>query len=125
MIEVSKSLIERNGKYLLLRRSSSSKFFPNLWDFPGGKTNPAEDTREALIRETKEETSLEITPDKKIGDFNYTENDVPIHFQIFSINNFVGDVKLSQDHSAFTWIPKKDLDKYDLAPIVKLFFNLS
>lgn len=124
MIEVAKSLIEKNNKYLLIKRSSSSEFFPGLWDFPGGKIKSGEDIKEALIREVKEETSLKITPNEKVGDFNYTENNTPIHFQIFSVKSFFGDVKLSQDHSEFVWVSKENLAKYDLTPIVKLFFNL-
>ncbi|OIO46270.1 MAG: hypothetical protein AUJ28_02830 [Parcubacteria group bacterium CG1_02_37_51] len=77
-----------------------------------------------MIRETNEETSLEIIPEEKIGDFNCTENDVSIHSQIFSVKNYSGEVKLSQDHSESMWLSKEDLEKYDLALIVKLFFNL-
>jgi mutator protein MutT len=125
MIEVAKSLIKKNEKYLLLKRSSDSKFFPGLWDFPGGKIEPREDVTEALIREAKEETSLEIIPQEKIGDFDYIENDTPVHFQIFSVKNFSGDIKLSQDHSEFIWLSIEGLSKYDLAAIVKLFFNIT
>lgn len=67
---------------------------------------------------------MEIIPKEKIGDFNYAENDIPIHFQIFSVKNYSGSIKLSQDHSEFIWICKENLEKYDLAPIVKLFFKL-
>ncbi len=120
MIEVVKLLIKEKEKYLLLKRSSSSKFFPNLWDFPGGKIKLEEDTIEALTRETMEETSLEVTPQEKVGDFDCIENDIPIHFQIFSVENFSGDIKLSQEHSEFAWLSAEDLRKYDLSPIVKL-----
>ncbi len=123
MIEVAKSLIKKNEKYLLLKRTSSSKFFPNLWDFPGGKIEPEEGAKEALIRETKEETSLEIIPEKKIGDFDYTEDDILIHFQIFAVKKYTGAVALSKDHSDSMWFSRGDFKNYDLAPIVKLFFN--
>jgi 8-oxo-dGTP diphosphatase len=124
MIEVAKSIIQKENKCLLLKRSSSSKFFPELWDFPGGKINPGEEVKEAVIRETEEETSLIIVPSKKVGDYHYTEHDTPIHFQIFSIISFNGEVKLSEDHSDFKWVSEQNLNKYNLAPIVKLFFKL-
>ncbi len=60
MIEVVKALIKKNEKYLLFKRHSDSKFFPGLWDFPGGKIEPGEDVTEALVKESKEETSLDI-----------------------------------------------------------------
>ena len=124
MIEVVKSIIQTEHKYLILKRSSSSKFFPELWDFPGGKINLGEEVKEAVIREIAEETSLTIVPSKKLGDYHYTEHDTPIHFQIFSIASFNGEVKLSEEHSDFVWVSEKNLNKYELAPIVKLFFKL-
>lgn len=124
MIEVAKSLILKDGKYLVIRRAMSSKFFPGLWDFPGGKIEQGEDPDKAVIRETREETSLEVTVGEKLGDYDYTEKGNPIHFQIYSITKAGGKVKLSKDHTDHSWIAKEEMQNYDLAPIVKLYFNL-
>ena len=124
MIEVAKALIKKEKGYLLLKRSSNSKFFPNLWDFPGGKIKPGEEAKEAVIREVNEETSLKIVPGEKIGDYDYVERGVSIHFQIFQVSSFRGNMKLSKDHGAAIWVLEKELGKYELAPIVKLVFRL-
>jgi len=49
------------GKYLLMKRSDTEKNFPALWAFPGGKVEEGETVIDAVRREVREETALEIT----------------------------------------------------------------
>jgi len=62
VLVVTVALIEREGRYFLQRRAASSKRFANLWEFPGGKLEPGETPREALLRELMEE--LAWTPEE-------------------------------------------------------------
>ncbi len=55
-----KVLIEKNGKYLFLRRSQAFKPGPQKWDIPGGRIEPDEPLSEALEREVREETHLSL-----------------------------------------------------------------
>ncbi len=68
------AIINKNGKYLITRRSKDKKRFPGKWTVPGGKletedyTSLPKDTEfywynvleKVLRREVKEETGLEI-----------------------------------------------------------------
>lgn len=123
MIRVAKSLIKQGDKYLLLKRSADSKFFASLWDFPGGKIDPDENVSNAVIREAKEETGLDVKPLKIVSELNYNEKSFDINFKIFSIESFSGEVKLSKDHTDFKWIDKKEIKELELAPVVSLFFK--
>ena len=111
MINVAKSLIIENNKILLIRRSAESKFFPTLWDFPGGKLEFNESPEESVIRETLEETALNITIDKLLGEYDYVGNDKPTHFWIFSVKEFVGKIKLGKDHNDYILISKETPSK--------------
>ena len=57
---IQKAIIKDGSKFLILLKSSSSKNFPNVWDFPGGKPDSGEDLIESLKREVFEETKLKI-----------------------------------------------------------------
>jgi 8-oxo-dGTP diphosphatase len=61
----AQALVERDGKVLLGRR----KFDPGagLWDIPGGFIDEHEHPIEALHRELREETGLEIEPNELLG----------------------------------------------------------
>ena len=56
MIKVSCGIISINDRVLVVRRSSTDRFNPFFWEFPGGKVDEGETTLEAAIRETQEET---------------------------------------------------------------------
>ena len=59
-----KALIENKGKYLILEQEYQGK---KILDLPGGKIDYNETPYDALIREVKEETCLEIEVVKPVG----------------------------------------------------------
>ena len=99
-----------NGDVLLLKRSKSSHFAPEKWGFPGGKIEKGETPQEAAIRETMEETSLQILKATKLGRFDLVE--------AFIADEYEGDVKIDHEHSDWAWVPRSELKHYELAPNV-------
>jgi 8-oxo-dGTP pyrophosphatase MutT (NUDIX family) len=71
-------LLRRGGKHgdralevLLLKRSGSAKFMPNVWVFPGGAVDKADGEGEAghracAVRELAEEASIELDPAEEL-----------------------------------------------------------
>ena len=53
-------IVDGEGRTLLIRRSKANKNFIGKWEWPGGKVDPGEDFAVAAIRETKEETGLDV-----------------------------------------------------------------
>jgi len=51
-------LIER-GRVLLTQRKKGTHL-AGAWEFPGGKVEPGEDPRDALVRELREEVGIEV-----------------------------------------------------------------
>lgn len=49
-----------NGRVLLLRRGGNGKFGQNMWDLPGGKSEPGEPVTRTAVRELVEETGLVV-----------------------------------------------------------------
>lgn len=58
MVNVVIGIIEQNDKILLIQRERGD--FVNLWGLPGGKVEECEHLDEAVIREMKEEISVEM-----------------------------------------------------------------
>ena len=54
-----------NGRVLLARRAHPP--FEGFWDIPGGFLNEGEDPLDGLRRELKEETGLEVEPERFLG----------------------------------------------------------
>jgi len=59
LLVVACALIDADGKILLARRPEGKKM-AGLWEFPGGKVNPAELPEAALVRELKEELGIDV-----------------------------------------------------------------
>ena len=106
-----KAFIEKDGEVLLL--------FDNLGlDFPGGKIRKGEkDLAEALKREVREETTLEI----EVGEIftswivEFPPYDRTTNF-VFLTGYYCtyvsGDMKLSDEHDKFIWVNKDNYMKY-------------
>ena len=58
---------ERDGRYLLLRRSSDKDFAPGAWECVTGRVQQGEGFEDALRREVREETGLDVTVDAIVG----------------------------------------------------------
>lgn len=54
--------LERADGRILMQQRPAGKAHGGLWEFPGGKVEPGETPRAALVREVKEELSLDLDP---------------------------------------------------------------
>jgi len=57
--EVAAAVIERPDGLFLLACRPEGKPYPGYWEFPGGKIEPGESPREALVRELREELGID------------------------------------------------------------------
>lgn len=59
--EVALILLNDKGEILLQKRSSTKEIEPNKWAWHGGHVIAGETSKEAIIRETKEELGLTLS----------------------------------------------------------------
>jgi 8-oxo-dGTP diphosphatase len=113
-IVVGGVIFNSKNKLLLLKRASDD-FMGDLVELPSGTVDEDETILEALRREIKEETSLDIDSiDKYIGSFDYLSSSGKKTRQLnFLLTTNSSSVKLSpKEHSAYYWINiNNDSDK--------------
>jgi 8-oxo-dGTP diphosphatase len=66
-------MVNENGKIVLIQRKGVT--FHNFWALPGGTVDEGETIEEALIREMKEETGVDVDPKEILGIFSDPERD--------------------------------------------------
>ena len=101
-------------KILVLRRHPKSKTNPHKWELPGGKIEKGEFFDEALIREVKEETNLDV----KVGDFcEAVQDDYPhkrtVQLIMYS-KDITGEVKISDEHDDWMWASINEIKSLDI-----------
>ena len=93
--------------------------------FPGGHIEPGESFVESVIREVWEETGLTIENPILCGTKQFpTRNGERYVVFFYKTNRFHGELKSSDEGEVF-WIPRGDLEKYqmveDFPDMVKVF----
>ncbi len=115
-INVVCGVIVKDNKYLITQRGDSKNL--NKWEFPGGKVEPFENIFDAIKRELKEELSIEVTPIKKLLEYNYKK------YNLCFIECALGSNKIIlNEHLNFTWISKKEFEIYDFLEGDNIFIN--
>jgi mutator protein MutT len=121
------AIIICDGKILLEKRKGDPG--KGKWSIPGGLVELGETTTEAIIREVKEETGLDVTEPKLIDVVDNIVRDengkVKWHFVI--IDYFVkikgGELRAGDDAEELRWVPLSDVEKYDLTRTFRNFLQ--
>jgi len=123
------AVVVDSGKILLVQRGVE----PSLgkWSFPGGAVELGETVRFAVIRETKEETCLDVemiqdTPMDAYDIFEWdTQGKLWYHYVLlqFLVKPISGTLKPTSDAKDARWVALKEINSYDLAESVRLFIQ--
>lgn len=114
-IHVVGAAIKKQNKILAVQRSENMSL-SNLWEFPGGKIEENETKEEALIREIKEELSIEIDILDFITTASYDYDFGRVILSVFSAEILSGKIELNE-HSNMKWLEPKELSHLEWAPV--------
>jgi len=111
--KVSKVIIfNKNKEILLLKRVDGQK----NWDLPGGHLKKGENHEKGAKRETKEETSLDISSLKPV------KADKNIKFYKTTVQN--ADISLDPDeHTEYKWVKMDNLGDFNMRNEIKSAIN--
>ena len=122
---IAHTLIEKDGKYLLIKRSKIKRGLPNVypsyWDIPGGSVEENELPREAALREAIEEVNQKLRINKIIHEdsqFDASKDTVFTRLvyagEILEERDFILD---PEEHTDFKWISSlKDIESNLFVP---------
>lgn len=117
--------IEKNGKYLMLfRNKKENDINSGKYIGVGGHIELGETKEEALIREVKEETNLDVINYEYFGKVFFKDDDFEENMYLFTVTEFKGKLK-ECDEGELHWINKENIldvphwegDKYFLEKI--------
>ena len=112
-IEVVAAIIIKEGKVFATQRGYGD--WKGWWEFPGGKIEPGEEPRAALVREIKEELDADIS----VGDlletieWDYPSFHLTMHCYICLLNS---ESMHLNEHEASAWLTKETLNSVQWLP---------
>jgi mutator protein MutT len=113
-IVVTAAIIRQEGKILITERPKGTHL-EGLWEFPGGKKESGESLEECIIREIREELSVQIAPNKLLltVTHEYASKIVELHTFLCSIVNGSPTPLDGQD---MRWVDPEELSLYHFPP---------
>ncbi len=116
-------IIKRNEKFLMHDRA----VFPFGWAYIAGHVDEGETEFEALKREVKEETGLELKNPKLLiqeySEWNECSKGVKGHEWYLYEAEAEGEAIKTRESKAIGWFTIEEVKKLDLEPIVEYFFK--
>jgi 8-oxo-dGTP diphosphatase len=117
-----------DGEKILLekRKNAPGK---GKWSIPGGLVELGEGVEQAVIREVKEETGLDVYEPRLVDVVDYVRSGerggVLYHFVIvdYLVTVKGGEVKAASDAEALKSVPFSEVEEYDLTESFRLFFQ--
>lgn len=128
---VATVIIERDGKFLLVRRAPHEKAFPGKWSVPGGKLVLHEYSHLprtgdsapqwyhvvdwVLRKEVREEVGLEIEKPHYLCDLVFVRPDgYPVVTLSYWARHKSGEVLLDKSHTEHAWVTLEEAKGLDL-----------
>jgi len=112
MICVTCAIIRNEENEVLVVQRGEKSDHPFKWEFPGGKVDDGETEEESVIREIREELSIDIVICNRLEGVEYDYGKKQIHLIPF-ICDTLEDLPLLSEHTAFRWLAPSDLMSID------------
>ncbi|MFR1756029.1 MAG: (deoxy)nucleoside triphosphate pyrophosphohydrolase [Thomasclavelia spiroformis] len=106
-IKVAAAIIKKDNKILIASRKTGE--FAGMFEFPGGKVEPGETSKQALIREIQEELETSINIDEFFMNVNYTYPTFILDMDCFICSLKDEQITLNV-HDSIKWITSDQQD---------------
>lgn len=112
--DVVGAVIIENGLVLCAQRGSTG-LLGGRWEFPGGKIEPGETPREALVREIAEELDCSVSVGAQVASTTHEYEFGVVELRTFYCD-LVAGTPYATEHAELRWVAPADLSALDWAP---------
>lgn len=120
-------VIVTNQRIVLIKRGNEPA--RGKWTIPGGLVELGESNEEAVIREAKEETCLDVENPLLVDVVSQVDldadNKIKYHYVIvdYLVQIRCGDIAAASDAVELRWVPLDEVETYELTTSFRRFFE--
>jgi len=114
MINVTCAIIRNEDNEVLIVQRGEQSDHPLKWEFPGGKLKEKETEEECIIREIKEELSIDIVICRRLPEKEYDYGYKQIRLIPF-VCDTLDDIPFLTEHLAYKWLNPSELKNVDFS----------
>jgi 8-oxo-dGTP diphosphatase len=107
--------VVQRGDEVLLTRRMETQHQGGKWEFPGGKLEDGEDSRDALHRELLEELGIEVREARPLIRIPFDYGDRWVLLDVWTVNSFAGEPH-GMEGQPSRWVPVDRLGDYEFPP---------
>jgi mutator protein MutT len=110
-------ILRRPEELLLCHRSPARRWYPDVWDFPGGHVEPGESPLDALRREVAEELGVQLEGVDGLPVLHRVDPQRGLDLTVWVSRRWRGDVSNMQphEHDAIGWFGSPQIEGLKLA----------
>ena len=116
LLVVACTLVDQDNRVLIAQRPPGKKL-EGLWEFPGGKLDPGERPEDALIRELREELSIEVKAPclAPLTFASHAYEDFHLLMPLYICRRWEGFVH-PREGQAVKWVRPRDMRDWPMPP---------
>lgn len=111
-IPVVVGILKRNNTILVAQRAFG-KSYGGYWEFPGGKIEPNESSRDALQRELKEELDIDVINAHFLFSYTHTYPERTVLLEVWLVTQFSGE-PYGRENQILHWATMTELSQWQL-----------
>jgi len=112
-VKVAVAVIGDDAGRILLTRRAEHLHQGGLWEFPGGKLEPGEDTAQALRREIREELGIKVLAHRPLIQISHAYPDRTVVLDVQRVTAWLGEPG-GLEGQPLSWVEPRALSDYPL-----------
>ena len=102
---------------LLAHRCATRRWYPDVWDFPGGHVDPGERELDALHRELHEELGVRVSGVDELSVVRVHDPATEMRLAVWPVHRWEGTPvnRAPQEHDELRWVTSQELTELRLA----------
>ncbi|WP_395153385.1 NUDIX domain-containing protein [Ilumatobacter sp.] len=113
---VATAVLVKADQILLCHRHPNRRWYPNVWDIPGGHIDAGETPADAVLRELREELGIEVRIESN-EPFRVFDPAPGLTLYVWVVTEWSGEItnRAPDEHDELGWFGLDDLERLELA----------